>query len=103
MGRRPAWLGLMQLLGPVLVALLFQLHAALEGARVEMMGAYALGFVLLLIAGLRFLAERARAGAVEPAERPPPTIPIRLAIIAAALAGLAVVALTAQQLAGAAS
>ena len=100
--RRPAWAELMLVIGPVCVAVLFQLHAGLEGPRREMMGAYALGFLLLLIAGLRFLAERARASAAPPRPRAPVTTPVRLATIAAALAGLAVVALTVQRLGAAA-
>ena len=92
--RRPASARLMQLLGPVCVAVLFQLHAALEEPRKEMLGAYALGFVLLLIAGLRFLAARG-AAASEPATQAEASKPlVRVATIVAALAGLGVVAMT---------
>lgn len=93
--RRPSWLRLMQIVGPVCVALLFQLHAAFEGPRTEMMPAYALGFALLLVAGIRFLTGRGRPNDVPPE----PTAPIRIATITASMTGLALIALTIHALA----
>jgi hypothetical protein len=90
LARRPSWLRMLQLVGPVCVAIVFQLHAALEGPRTEMIAVYALGFVLLLVAGLRFLAGRGRPdSALEQ-----PSTALRAVTISASLAGIALLVWT---------